>query len=130
MAVPVDGYNAETACRACQRQQTEAVQRQLRRSLTPEDDYGDYVWTEREVRDFLENNLGLSKGNKIRGRVVAGHNESLFFWRELIEKGELTTPFDVIHVDSHADLGLGYRSWAHILDYLLKLPTPKAGIAP
>lgn len=96
----------------------------------PEDDYGDYVWTEREVRDFLENNLGLSKGNKIRGRVVAGHNESLFFWRELIEKGELTTPFDVIHVDSHADLGLGYRSWAHILDYLLKLPTPKAGIAP
>ena len=84
----------------------------------PEDDYGDYVWTEREVRDFLENNLGLSKGNKIRGRVVAGHNESLFFWRELIEKGELTTPFDVIHVDSHADLGLGYRSWAHILDYL------------
>ena len=87
----------------------------------PEDDYGDYVWTEREVRDFLENNLGLSKGNKIRGRVVAGHNESLFFWRELIEKGELTTPFDVIHVDSHADLGLGYRSWAHILDYLLKL---------
>ena len=96
----------------------------------PEDDYGDYVWTEREVRDFLENNLGLSKGNKIRGRVVAGHNESLFFWRELIEKGELTTPFDVIHVDSHADLGLGYRSWAHILDYLLKLPTPKAGIVP
>ena len=96
----------------------------------PEDDYGDYVWTEREVRDFLENNLGLSKGNKIRGRVVAGHNESLFFWRELIEKGELTTPFDVIHVDSHADLDLGYRSWAHILDYLLKLPTPKAGIAP
>ena len=96
----------------------------------PEDDYGDYVWTEREVRDFLENNLGLSKGNKIRGRVVAGHNESLFFWRELIEKGELTTPFDVIHVDSHADSGLGYRTWAHILDYLLKLPTPKAGIAP
>ena len=96
----------------------------------PEDDYGDYVWTEREVRDFLENNLGLSKGNKIRGRVVAGHNESLFFWRELIEKGELTTPFDVIHVDSHADLGLGYRSWAHILDYLLKLPTPKRCVEP
>lgn len=88
----------------------------------PEDDYGDYVWTEREVRDFLENNLGLSQGNKIRGRVVAGHNESLFFWRELIEKGELTIPFDVIHVDSHADLGLGYSSWAHILDYLLFYP--------
>lgn len=55
-----------------------------------EDDYGDCIWTEREVRDFLEGNLGLSKNNKISGRVVVGHNESLFFWRELIEKGELS----------------------------------------
>ena len=85
----------------------------------PEEDYGDSVWSEREVRNFLEGNLGLSKQNRIRGRVVAGHNESLFFWRELIEKGDLSTPFDVIHVDSHADLGLGYSSWTHILDYLL-----------
>lgn len=80
----------------------------------PEEDYGDSVWSEREVRNFLEGNLGLSKQNRIRGRVVAGHNESLFFWRELIEKGDLSTPFDVIHVDSHADLGLGYSSWTHI----------------
>ena len=63
----------------------------------PEEDYGDSVWSEREVRNFLEGNLGLSKQNRIRGRVVAGHNESLFFWRELIEKGDLSTPFDVIH---------------------------------
>lgn len=87
-----------------------------------EDEYGGCIWTEREVRDFLERNLGLSKNNKIRGRVVAGHNESLFFWRKLIEKGELSTPFDVIHVDSHADLGLGYNSWVHILDCLLGYP--------
>ena len=45
----------------------------------PEEDYGDSVWSEREVRNFLEVNLGLSKQNRIRGRVVAGHNESLFF---------------------------------------------------
>ena len=87
-----------------------------------EDEYGNCIWTEREVRDFIEGNLGLSKCNKIRGRVVAGHNESLFFWRELIEKGELSTPFDVIHVDSHADLGLGSSSWTHILDHLLYYP--------
>ena len=62
----------------------------------PEEDYGDSVWSEREVRNFLEGNLGLSKQNRIRGRVVAGHNESLFFWRELIEKGDLSTPFDPI----------------------------------
>lgn len=95
-----------------------------------EDDYGDCIWTEREVRDFLEGNLGLSKNNKISGRVVVGHNESLFFWRELIEKGELSTPFDVIHVDSHADLGLGYSSWTHILDYLLYYPVEERSQHP
>lgn len=88
----------------------------------PEYDYGDSVWNEKEVRAFLEDNLGLSKQKRIRGRVVAGHNEALFYWRELIENGRLTTPFDVIHVDSHADLGLGYSSWTHILDYLLFYP--------
>ena len=96
----------------------------------PEEDYGDSVWSEREVRNFLEGNLGLSKQNRIRGRVVAGHNESLFFWRELIEKGDLYTPFDVIHVDSHADLGLGYSSWTHILDYLLYYPVEERSQHP
>lgn len=87
-----------------------------------EESYGNSVWSEKRVRDFLENNLGLSKSNKIKGRIVTGHNESLFFWKELIEKGELTPPFEVVHIDSHADLGLGYSSWTYILDYLLQHP--------
>lgn len=87
-----------------------------------EEDYGSSVWSEGEVRGFLENNLGLSKCNKVRGRIVAGHNESLFYWREQIEKDRLVPPFDVIHVDSHADLGLGYSSWKYILEELLKYP--------
>lgn len=93
---------------------------ELKSERLPEEDYWDSVWPEREVRDFLEGNLGLSKQNRTRGSVVAGHNESLFFWRELI--GDFSTPFDVIHIDSHADLGLSYRSWTHILDYLLYYP--------
>ncbi len=88
----------------------------------PEEDYGDSVWSESEIREFFENNLGLSTDKKIRGRVVVGHNEALFYWRELIEKGELITPFEVIHVDSHADLGLGYGSWSHIMKCLLSYP--------
>lgn len=68
----------------------------------------------------MENNLGSSKNNKIKGRIISGHNESLFFWKELIAKGELTTSFEVIHVDSHADLGLGYSSCKYILDDLLR----------
>lgn len=30
-----------------------------------EKEYGDKVWSEQEVRNFLENNLGLSKKQKI-----------------------------------------------------------------
>lgn len=87
-----------------------------------EQDYGDKVWTKARVVEFLENNLGLSKENKIKGRLVIGHNESLFFWKELLEAGNLTSPFEVIHVDSHADLGLRYPSWVYILDNLLRFP--------
>ena len=87
-----------------------------------EEDYGDSVWTADQVRQFLENNLGLSKEHKIPGRIVSGHNESLFFWEELIAKEKLHDPFDVIHVDSHADLGLGTASWSFLQSRFLELP--------
>lgn len=87
-----------------------------------EEYYANTVWSSERVRTFLECNLGLSKDVKIRGRIVSGHNESLHFWQELINSGELDIPFEVIHVDSHADLGLGYDSWAFIMKNLLAYP--------
>lgn len=87
-----------------------------------EEYYGDSVWSEQRIRDYIENNLGLSKYKRIKGRVVSGHNEALFFWKELIESKMLETPFEVVHVDSHADLGLGYSSWTYILNSLLQYP--------
>lgn len=87
-----------------------------------EDDYGDCVWSEQRVRCFLENNLGLSKKKKINGRVVTGHNEALFFWKDLIAQNKLSIPFEVIHVDSHADLGLGFESPYYIMNELLAHP--------
>ena len=60
--------------------------------------------------------LNENKDRKIKGRIVTGHNEVLFFWQELITKESLETPFEVVHIDSHADLGLGYLSWTYILD--------------
>lgn len=88
----------------------------------PEDEYGEFVWSEGRVRYFLENHLGLSKISRIKGRVVKGHNEALLFWKELISNGMLTCPFEVIHVDSHADLGQGYHSDDYILNQLLGYP--------
>lgn len=88
----------------------------------PENEYGDSVWTEFKVRDFLEKNLGLSKKRKREGCIVKGHNEALFYWKKLIVQKKLTTPFEVVHIDSHADLGLGYSSWDYISNQLLMIP--------
>ena len=88
-----------------------------------EKDYGNSVWSADEVRQFLELNLGLSKRHKLPGRIVSGHNEILFFWEELINSKRLSDPFDVVHVDSHADLGLGDASWSFLQSAFLTLPT-------
>ena len=87
-----------------------------------EEDYGYSVWSVDKVRCFFENNLGLSKDHKIPGRIVCGHNEALFFWEELIRSGNLSDPFDVVHIDSHADLGLGCPSGDFLQSRFLTLP--------
>ena len=88
----------------------------------PEKEYGEKVWSENKVRTFLEQNLGLSKHHRLPGRIVTNHHESLFFWEELIAGGKLVTPFEVVHVDSHADLGCGYDSPDFLQSELLTLP--------
>ena len=87
-----------------------------------EDEYGGSVWTECRVRQFLEQNLGLSKQKKLPGRVVTGHNESLFFWEQLIADKKLHVPFEVVHVDSHGDLGLGCPTAHFLQSAFLTLP--------
>ncbi len=76
-------------------------------------------WSHEEVVSFLENNLGLSKITKIQGKIVTHHHEALYYWRDMIKSLKITIPFEVIHVDSHADLGLGFSSWVFIFEKLL-----------
>lgn len=57
--------------------------------------------------------------------MIKHHHEAFFFWRELMYNGHLIAPFEVVHVDAHADLGLGDASWAYILSELLVLPPEK-----
>jgi len=83
-------------------------------------DEKEYVsWKKEKFIEFLEKNCNLSKNNKIKGRIVKKHHEAFYFWRELIEKNELKTPFEVIHIDAHADLGLGDYSYKYIMEELL-----------
>jgi hypothetical protein len=62
-------------------------------------------WSMAEALRFLEESCGLK--SKLPGIVVEHHAELFARWREGIEAGWLTQPFEVVHVDGHADLGLG-----------------------
>lgn len=83
----------------------------------------DYVpWSEADVRRFLERQCGLSRERRVPGRYVSRHHEAFYFWRELVEGGRLSVPFDVVHVDSHADLGLGDAGYVYLMTELLHRP--------
>lgn len=64
-------------------------------------------WASDKVREFLEKNCGLSKRRRIPGKYITHHHEAFYWWRKLIKEGKLKKPFEVVHVDAHADLGSG-----------------------
>lgn len=77
-------------------------------------------WCQKDVRDFLEAKFGLSANKKIPGRKVQEHQELFCVWRDLIWQHKLEIPFDVVHVDAHADLGMEWGStYLYILGELM-----------
>ena len=82
-------------------------------------------WNKEKIIDFIENNLGLSTNSKIKGKIVQNHHEALYYWNDLVSIEALRAPFEVIHVDSHADLGLGFASQFFIFENLLGLDVDK-----
>ncbi len=79
-------------------------------------------WPEQQVREFLENGCGLSRQAPVPGRCVVHHDAAFDYWKELV--GGSGAQIDVVHVDAHADLGLGDRSWAHLVVEHLFQPVP------
>jgi UPF0489 domain len=80
-----------------------------------------------EVEDFLERQCGLSKERPIPGRFCQDHDEAFDTWKDWIRTGRIEAPFDVAHVDAHADMGLGDPSWTYLLAEVLALPLDKRG---
>jgi len=64
-------------------------------------------WEPFAVRRFLESQCGLSKEQPLVGAVFEEHDELFFHLRALSEKGLIECPFDIVHADAHADVGLG-----------------------
>ena len=79
-------------------------------------------WTEDAVVAFLENNLGLRTEHKIPGIIMETHDGALRFWRDCMQNGMLIKPFSVVHVDAHADLGIGKPGPGYVLNNVLGIP--------
>jgi hypothetical protein len=80
--------------------------------------------SEKQVRSFLEERCGLSTVHRIPGRFLVHHVDAFTVWREWLEEHILSNPFNVVHVDAHADLGSGWQNESprFFETELLKLP--------
>jgi hypothetical protein len=79
-------------------------------------------WPEEMVHDVMRGFCGPSALGRPVGRTVTHHQEAFFFWRELVEAGEINEPFEVVHVDAHADLGMSNDGHRYIMGDLLHRP--------
>ena len=71
---------------------------------------------------FLRSRCQLSTDTPVPGHVCKHHREVWFHWRSMLKRGDLKAPFEVIHIDAHADMGLGNNSCLYIAEELLAHP--------
>jgi len=80
-------------------------------------------WPLEAVIAFLVDQCQLTERRP--GFVVEHHNELFYRWGEAIEAGRMTAPLEVVHVDAHADLGLGDASYSYVMGELAYEPIEK-----
>ena len=66
---------------------------------------------------FLKDQCKLD--GSLPGSVVENHGELFWAWKNAIATGLFSPPFDVTHVDAHADLGLGDSGYVYLMTDLL-----------
>ena len=81
----------------------------------PSDEYN--PWPADSVRTFLTRQCGLT--TPLPGAVVTEHHELFDVWTSLIDAGRLSIPFNLIHVDAHADMGMGDGGYSYLCCELL-----------
>jgi hypothetical protein len=52
------------------------------------------------------------------GFVVEHHSEVFYRWGEALAGSQMTAPLEVVHVDAHADLGVGGTAYAYLMSEL------------
>lgn len=78
--------------------------------------------TAEQVRDFLENQCGISPHTPLPGHFCERHDGAFDAWKSWLSDGFIETRFEVDHVDAHSDLSYGDASYSYILTEHLALP--------
>jgi len=82
-----------------------------------------HLSSEDDVRCFLEERCHPGREAPIPGQRFTQHEDAFRVWRRWLLEKKLSSPFRVIHVDAHADLGAGMNlSCYYIETELLALP--------
>jgi len=74
-------------------------------------------WSLDRALSFLTDRCKLN--GSLPGFVVENHGELFWAWKKAISAGVFSVPFDVTHVDAHADLGLGDSGYTYLMTDLL-----------
>ena len=87
------------------------------------------VWSDEEVIRFLEEQCGLSTQKPVPGAIFDTHDKALDFWQARLADGSLSTPFEVVHVDTHSDLAFGPPGTNYVLNVVLsRRPCDRAAV--
>ena len=86
-------------------------------------------YSDEQVIRFLETQCGLSRSRPVPGMIFDTHDKALDFWLARMQRGELSAPFDVVHVDTHSDLAFGPPGTDFVLKAVLtRRPDARAAL--
>ena len=86
-------------------------------------------YSDEQVIRFLETQCGLSRAHPVPGMIFDTHDKALDFWLARMQCGELSAPFDVVHVDTHSDLAFGPPGTDFVLKAVLtRRPDARAAL--
>jgi hypothetical protein len=88
--------------------------------------------TSETILRYLKDRCYVDRPKLFPGRFFEFHRDLYFEWKRLIAEGKLNPPFEVVHIDGHADLGMGDSSAMYLLTPRCKssAPAPKCRKSP
>ncbi len=74
------------------------------------------------IIDFLATKCLVGVDNPVAGRAAIDHDAAFWAIRDWIRDDRLQIPFNLVHIDAHADLGFGDAGYSEILDDVIRRP--------